>query len=137
MERFRPRFSHHIRAPPPETKRTLISTCKRKRETSFNSLRQADTISSTAPGSFACKYGGAGQIWIHCNEGMAIMTESQEALTGYFFITDSCIGCGTCVEWCPTEAIEEGSPYHIQPDECIGCGLCCDTCPTGAIEALA
>ncbi|MBY9002463.1 MAG: 4Fe-4S binding protein [Candidatus Lokiarchaeota archaeon] len=51
---------------------------------------------------------------------------------------DSCIGCGTCVERCPTDAIilnDEGKAER-NPDICIGCGVCAHFCPENAISLL-
>ena len=51
---------------------------------------------------------------------------------------DLCIGCGTCVERCPTDAIklnDEGKAER-NPDICIGCGVCAHFCPENAISLL-
>ena len=49
-------------------------------------------------------------------------------------ITDKCTACGSCMDSCPADAINEGAPlYTIDPDACIDCGSCVDTCPTEAI----
>ena len=49
-------------------------------------------------------------------------------------ITDECLGCGTCADGCPNEAIvEAGEVYTIVADKCVDCGVCVDSCPTGAI----
>ncbi|MHA1731797.1 MAG: 4Fe-4S binding protein [Promethearchaeota archaeon] len=58
-----------------------------------------------------------------------------------------CIGCGACVEVCPTHSIElgpvveiaqgqlEGTPaVLIDHETCAFCGLCAVVCPTDAIE---
>lgn len=49
---------------------------------------------------------------------------------------DICTGCGTCVDWCPTDAIELGDGGFAERDEnaCIGCGVCARFCPDGAIS---
>jgi len=50
--------------------------------------------------------------------------------------TQSCTGCGTCVEWCPTDAIvlnEEG-PAQRDENACFGCGVCSRFCPEEAIS---
>ncbi len=60
---------------------------------------------------------------------------------------DKCIGCGTCGEICPTDAIEM-VPRHDLPRKagefqqrpvidygrCCFCGLCVDTCTTGSLK---
>ncbi len=51
---------------------------------------------------------------------------------------DLCVGCGTCVERCPTDAIklnDEGKAER-NPNICIGCGVCAHFCPENAISLL-
>jgi electron transfer flavoprotein alpha subunit len=48
-------------------------------------------------------------------------------------ISDECIGCGTCVESCPTDAIVESGDVYIITDECDECSACVDVCPVNAI----
>ena len=49
---------------------------------------------------------------------------------------ESCTGCGTCVEWCPTDAIILNAEGLAQRDEsaCLGCGICSRFCPEEAIS---
>lgn len=49
---------------------------------------------------------------------------------------ERCTGCGTCVDFCPTRAVEliEARPIIVRPADCAYCGLCEETCPQGAIE---
>lgn len=49
---------------------------------------------------------------------------------------ESCTGCGTCVEWCPTDAIILNDQELAQRDEsaCLGCGVCSRFCPEAAIS---
>lgn len=49
-----------------------------------------------------------------------------------------CIGCGTCVEKCPVDAIElnEDNKAERNPDWCIGCGICAHFCPESAISLI-
>jgi len=52
------------------------------------------------------------------------------------FDAKKCRGCGTCVRWCPTDAISlNGKPEkaHLAPEKCIGCGECLALCPYDAI----
>jgi uncharacterized Fe-S center protein len=46
---------------------------------------------------------------------------------------DKCIGCGTCVDWCPEDAVTLESTARIDLDRCIGCGECVAVCPVGAV----
>ena len=57
----------------------------------------------------------------------------SKALEKGFFITDGCIGCGTCQANCPQQAVEEGTPFVIHQDSCLHCGLCFENCPVQAI----
>ncbi|MFX1309750.1 MAG: ATP-binding protein [Promethearchaeota archaeon] len=51
---------------------------------------------------------------------------------------DKCIGCGTCVEKCPVEAIEgdDNNKAECNQELCIGCGVCAHFCPENAISLL-
>ena len=51
---------------------------------------------------------------------------------------DKCIGCGTCVEKCPVEAIQgdDNNKTECNKDLCIGCGVCAHFCPENAISLL-
>lgn len=51
-----------------------------------------------------------------------------------YFITDACIGCGTCQMNCPQRCIEEGTPYVINRNHCLHCGSCYENCPVRAIS---
>lgn len=59
------------------------------------------------------------------------------SLTSYISNVDKdiCAGCGTCVERCPTEAIELIDDIAIINEaRCIGCGLCAHFCPEEAMN---
>ncbi|TFF88041.1 MAG: 4Fe-4S dicluster domain-containing protein [Promethearchaeota archaeon] len=48
-----------------------------------------------------------------------------------------CVGCGTCIEFCPTEAISLKDEKAVHKDKlCIGCGQCYLQCPEGAVELI-
>ena len=75
-----------------------------------------------------------------------------------FINRDECIGCGSCLKYCPTNAIslrdkdfieahgescpevgaidsEDGYMYsYIDKDRCCGCGSCANLCIQGAIN---
>ena len=46
-----------------------------------------------------------------------------------------CVGCGECVEWCPTEAISlSDGKAQINRDKCYGCAECIATCRHNALS---
>jgi len=47
---------------------------------------------------------------------------------------DACTGCGTCAEWCPSDAIEVDDVAQIQDTACIGCGECIAACRDDAVR---
>ena len=48
---------------------------------------------------------------------------------------DECVGCGTCVEECPEDAItmDDEEIAVIDADKCTDCGTCVENCPSEAI----
>jgi ferredoxin len=48
---------------------------------------------------------------------------------------DSCTGCETCVDTCPSEAItmKDGIAV-VDADMCVDCEACVDECPAEAIH---
>jgi len=59
---------------------------------------------------------------------------SQHSAVGPKIKRKKCVGCGTCAEWCPQDAIEmRDDGAFIIPDRCIGCGECYVVCPKGAV----
>ncbi|MHA1488891.1 MAG: 4Fe-4S binding protein [Promethearchaeota archaeon] len=49
-----------------------------------------------------------------------------------------CVGCGTCVERCPVDAIalNDNNKAERNEDWCIGCGICARFCPESAISLI-
>ncbi len=48
---------------------------------------------------------------------------------------EKCTGCETCVEECPSEAINMASGKAVvDVNNCIDCGLCVEACPEEAIS---
>lgn len=49
----------------------------------------------------------------------------------HYFDETKCKGCQTCVQKCPTSAIDKDT-YQIKKDLCVGCLRCEKVCPSGA-----
>ena len=49
---------------------------------------------------------------------------------------EACTGCGTCVDWCPTDAIalDDDGLARREESACLGCGVCSRFCPEEAIS---
>ncbi len=51
---------------------------------------------------------------------------------------EKCIGCGTCVKFCPEACIslrgEKKKKANIDYNFCKGCGVCSQVCPSKAIK---
>jgi len=50
--------------------------------------------------------------------------------------TEKCVGCGECVDECPTDAVElvGGKAVIVRPDDCTYCTDCESICPYEAIQ---
>ena len=48
---------------------------------------------------------------------------------------EKCVGCGTCVEECPSDALSlEDEIAVVDDDLCVECGLCIEVCPSEALS---
>ena len=49
---------------------------------------------------------------------------------------EKCVGCGACVEACPTDSIKIGEDNKavIDQETCEQCGKCQEVCPFAAIN---
>jgi pyruvate formate lyase activating enzyme len=63
--------------------------------------------------------------------------ESISAQPQVHWIGNRCIGCKTCLEVCPENALAftpEGNT--VDRSKCTGCGICAEECPSTALELL-
>ena len=52
-----------------------------------------------------------------------------------FYVNENtCTGCGTCLDVCPTEAIIMQDKHAVITMDCMDCGACPRVCPEGAIR---
>jgi UDP-glucose 4-epimerase len=49
-------------------------------------------------------------------------------------VTEDCVGCGTCLEYCVFDAISIEDGVAVHSDRCRGCGRCEANCPQGAVK---
>ena len=83
-----------------------------------------------------CLYEGEGEYFCLAQEPIEREQFSfggEKTTQKGFFITEECIGCGTCEASCPQNCIEEGSPFVIRQNNCLHCGRCYENCPVSAI----
>ena len=49
--------------------------------------------------------------------------------------TEKCIGCGSCIKWCPPKALDlKNKKITFDKTKCIGCGECVLSCPKKVFE---
>ena len=66
--------------------------------------------------------------------GILFCRQSNAAALPNYFITDKCVGCETCYNECPHQAIDNSNvPLKINQDWCSHCGHCYEVCPHDAI----
>ena len=65
--------------------------------------------------------------WCHNPEG--ISTDND-----IFFYETKCIGCGTCIEICPEDAVTQEETILIDKEKCTYCGICAKNCPSDALQ---
>jgi uncharacterized Fe-S center protein len=100
-------------------------------------IKQLDSciVVSHVKGHSSAGFGGAIK---NISMGFASRSGKQQMHSDVKPVVDEekCISCGTCMEWCPVEAISltaEGKAF-IDHQICIGCGECRVTCPEEAID---
>ncbi|MDA3896471.1 MAG: glycyl-radical enzyme activating protein [Desulfobacteraceae bacterium] len=68
-------------------------------------------------------------VWCH-------NPESKKAAPEISFAKSECIGCNTCIETCPENALDRNNPYFIDRAKCTLCAACVEECPSGALSLV-
>jgi pyruvate formate lyase activating enzyme len=70
-------------------------------------------------------------LWCHNPESISPHPQVQ-------WVETRCIGCGTCLDTCPNDALTrlEDGRIEIDRSRCQSCGECASTCPANAMELL-
>ncbi|MBU2549531.1 MAG: EFR1 family ferrodoxin [Proteobacteria bacterium] len=58
---------------------------------------------------------------------------NKQLISNHSIIEDQCIGCGTCVEKCPVDAIDLDH-YTVDTTSCVLCFGCINNCPARAVN---
>lgn len=83
-----------------------------------------------------CLYKGQGEFFDLTTKPIsrASFSFGGQALQQFgYFITSACTACGRCLEKCPQQCIDKGSPYVIIQQQCLHCGNCMEVCPVDAV----
>lgn len=68
--------------------------------------------------------------WCHNPENLSFQPE-------ILYYQDKCIGCNSCLEACPSQALSASDQgINIDKEACTQCGTCSELCPTLALEKL-
>jgi len=68
-------------------------------------------------------------VWCH-------NPESKKAAPEISYAKSECVGCNTCNEICPENALDRKNPYFIDRVKCTLCAACAEDCPSGALSMV-
>lgn len=71
---------------------------------------------------------------LECLKELGVMVEPLSETV--VWNEDTCIQCGACASFCPTEALSiarDTMEVSFDNSKCVICGMCLDCCPTRAI----
>jgi len=95
--------------------------------------------SNTEKAEFICSCCGCccGMLAVHKNipKPLEFWASNFQAVVD----TETCVGCGTCQQWCQVGAVsisENKQQAVVDLNRCLGCGVCVANCPTESISLL-
>ena len=62
--------------------------------------------------------------------------ESKRPAPEFMWTPDKCIGCKSCIEACPVDAITLTDRLRVDEEKCSLCGACAEACYTSALEQV-
>ncbi len=62
--------------------------------------------------------------------------ESKRTDVEISFDAGTCIGCGTCRQVCPEQALSTDNPGYVDREKCTLCFACVEACPSGALSRV-
>jgi electron transport complex protein RnfB len=84
-----------------------------------------------------CNCCGCCCVFMQTSKQMGLRTLSASSYTASVN-TNDCVGCGTCEDRCPMDAITVGAEDVAGVDEsiCLGCGVCVPSCDVEAVALV-
>ncbi|ADP77771.1 formylmethanofuran dehydrogenase, subunit H [Methanothermus fervidus DSM 2088] len=113
--------------------RSTVSHYLHGRNVSPKSLKVAKIIINFCPRDFILFV----QSVIEKKEEVKTIVKTCQNRNFKVLVKDSCIGCGTCSEKCPMDAIKiSGLKAKVNSKLCCGCEFCIKVCKTNSIEIM-
>ena len=126
-------FTHKEIAEKLDIDRSTVSHYLNGSNLSWGSIEVADTIINMCPKDFLSMV----QVLFKDLDNIRTMVSILKDKEYKTIITNSCIGCGLCVDLCVMKAIKLVSlKAKIESDLCCGCLTCEEECPTHSIRIL-
>jgi len=126
-------FNQQMIAKELDIDRSTVSHYLNGRNLSWNSIDVAKTITDLCPKDFLIMTQTLFRDEQKTRKIVSIC-KSEEFCAE---VSDSCIGCGLCVDLCLMKAVNLDSlKANINSIHCCGCLLCQEGCPTNSIKIL-
>jgi len=126
-------FNQQMIAEELEIDRSTVSHYLNGRNLSWNSIDVAKTITNLCPRDFLIMTQSLFRDERKTRKIVSICKNREFRAE----VSDSCIGCGLCVDLCLMKAVNLDSlKANINSISCCGCFICKEGCPTDSIKIL-